>query len=491
MKKALRQAVLIVALGIAGLPFASEASAFGPGSTVRSFEADSFIKNDGTFWSWGFGLPVPTRIPALTDVERTFPEGFFMKRDKSVWRWERKSYRSVEAVVNPVGGLRDLVAVYPEWRETLALGTDGTVYRIPKNEGKLLTDQSEVVGGIKNVKAIGRFAEERSYNWVFLKTDGTLWKGDHSLSAFEPVQPSDRFTQIDYAYALNADGTLWKFAEPYDPTLIEAQLGALTPIDGLEDIREFNWKRVAIDGQSRLWFFGATITGFSDGTMYHYAEKPYVLTGIQGVKDAFIVERSLIAWTETGEVYETSIDRDRLPSDAEFHLLAGDVSEIRHGNRYFLMRKNDGAIWGWGVNKDYRLGSGDREFMHRTPVRVQLPIAVELNGQSVELVPGVVVRDSQAYVPLRAVFGKMGAAIDWNNSTKIAKIDRAAFKGKAAISIVVDYRQGTIDINGKRANAAPLSIGESSYLPLRSISESLGAQVQWIREDDRIKIDLK
>jgi len=51
--------------------------------------------------------------------------------------------------------------------------------------------------------------------------------------------------------------------------------------------------------------------------------------------------------------------------------------------------------------------------MHSTPVPVQKPISVHLNGESVALNTGVIIRNSQAFIPLRFISKTLGAKVDW------------------------------------------------------------------------------
>ncbi|MBB6730537.1 hypothetical protein [Cohnella zeiphila] len=55
--------------------------------------------------------------------------------------------------------------------------------------------------------------------------------------------------------------------------------------------------------------------------------------------------------------------------------------------------------------KNAELGSGDYDFDHVTPVPVQAPIEVVLNGESMPLNNGVIARSGQAFLPLRSIFG--------------------------------------------------------------------------------------
>lgn len=75
-------------------------------------------------------------------------------------------------------------------------------------------------------------------------------------------------------------------------------------------------------------------------------------------------------------MYCTSIEEETIAENAEFTHLASDIHEIKAGDRHLIMQKNDGSLWGWGVNKHAELGYGDYKFMYNEPVRVQEPVKV-------------------------------------------------------------------------------------------------------------------
>ncbi|EHS57198.1 stalk domain-containing protein [Paenibacillus sp. Aloe-11] len=78
-------------------------------------------------------------------------------------------------------------------------------------------------------------------------------------------------------------------------------------------------------------------------------------------------------------------------------------------------------------------------------------------------------------VPFRAVFEALGAKVKWDGATKTV----TATKGNMTIKLTVGSRDAYI--NGKlvRLNAAPRLINGKVMVPIRFVSEALGAKVKW------------
>ncbi|MGM1019099.1 MAG: stalk domain-containing protein [Bacillota bacterium] len=217
-----------------------------------------------------------------------------------------------------------------------------------------------------------------------------------------------------------------------------------------------------------------------------------MLTGIKDVKDVFIVERSILALTTEGNVYAASLDGEKLLPNAHFTLLAQNIQSIKAGFRHVIMQKTDGTLWGWGVNKHAQLGIGDYEFLYSTPVPVQKPILVRLNGTPIPLSNGVITRSGQAFIPLRSVFDKLGAEVTYDFNSKIAEINQSK-TGANPVSLQINLKNGQTTMNGKvvKLTNPPFTVNGIGYLPLRLISETLGAKVDWIQKEDTIVITTK
>ncbi|MCE3200207.1 stalk domain-containing protein [Paenibacillus sonchi] len=468
-------------------------------SSIKSFGTDWLTKTDGSFWIWDYNQSVPTQIPGLTGASASYNGGLAVMEDHTIKQWSNDYYTPV-ITVKPVSGLSSIQDVL-DWNGTLVADATGAVYTKVRADDS--QPQSEVtytpVAGIDNVADIEIYTEEYSdsmrYRHLFLKKDGTVWRDNGELQEFEPIQNLHDIVQIAENYALQKDGTVWTwpaaFAEKNPPASASAA-SKFTALTNIQTLKHEQKSTLAIDKQSRLWFWGGTVTGYADGWTYADHPDPVLITSIRNVKDAFVVEHSLIVQTLDNKVYSTSVARDAMPANPSFVLLASDISNIKNGGRHMIMQKKDGSLWGWGVNKNSELGYGDYEFMHDTPVPVQKPIAVSLNGENVPLTAGVITRNGQNFVPLRSLFDKLGAEIGFDGTSKLATVTRTN-PSLPALKISVNAKNGQTTLNGQAMTLEnkPFTVNGTLYLPLRFISEKLGATVEWLPKEERIAITLK
>ncbi len=98
--------------------------------------------------------------------------------------------------------------------------------------------------------------------------------------------------------------------------------------------------------------------------------------------------------------------------------------------------------------------------------------------------PPVIVND-RTLVPLRAIFEALGAIVDWEPETRIV----TARRGEDTISLIVDTN--IINKNGTamEIDVPAQIIGDRTMVPVRAISESLGASVDWNRNSRTVIID--
>lgn len=130
---------------------------------------------------------------------------------------------------------------------------------------------------------------------------------------------------------------------------------------------------------------------------------------------------------------------------------------------------------------------------------MQKPISISLNGESIPLSNGVITRNGQNFVPLRSLFEKLGATITYKENITAAKtIDKQIMitrtsTDKPALAISINGVTGATMVNNKTVNlpTLPFIVNGSMYLPLRFISEQLGAKVEWLPQEERIAITMQ
>ena len=111
-----------------------------------------------------------------------------------------------------------------------------------------------------------------------------------------------------------------------------------------------------------------------------------------------------------------------------------------------------------------------------------LAVTVQVNGETVNLNPPPVERAGRVLVPLRGVFERLGASVVYANGTINAT------KGRQTVSLQIGSTQATIDGQPQTIDVAPFIIGASTYVPLRFVSQALGATVNYNNSSDLVSI---
>lgn len=111
-------------------------------------------------------------------------------------------------------------------------------------------------------------------------------------------------------------------------------------------------------------------------------------------------------------------------------------------------------------------------------------ISVYLNNVPIVFDTEPSINDGTTYVPMRGIFEALGADVKWNDSEKSITV----INNSDTIKLYVG--KNDIFINGKKSAKSPypvISAGRT-LVPLRSISELLGADVDWNSATRRIDI---
>jgi len=103
-------------------------------------------------------------------------------------------------------------------------------------------------------------------------------------------------------------------------------------------------------------------------------------------------------------------------------------------------------------------------------------IHVEVNGRPVRFVntePRYI--NGRVLVPLRGVFEDMGALVQWHPETRTV----TAQKGETDVSLRIGEKWASVDGRTMAMDVPAMILNGSTMVPIRFISESLGAQVSW------------
>jgi hypothetical protein len=107
------------------------------------------------------------------------------------------------------------------------------------------------------------------------------------------------------------------------------------------------------------------------------------------------------------------------------------------------------------------------------PATAAGPVSVQVNGTTLSLNPPPTERAGRVFVPLRGIFENLGASVVYAGG-----VINATGRGHN-ISLRIGSQQATVDGQPQTIDVAPFIIGASTYVPLRFVSQALGANVNY------------
>jgi hypothetical protein len=110
------------------------------------------------------------------------------------------------------------------------------------------------------------------------------------------------------------------------------------------------------------------------------------------------------------------------------------------------------------------------------------PVTVTVNGNQVNLSPAPTERAGRVFVPLRGVFENLGASVVYASGQI-----NATGRGHT-VSLKIGSQQATVDGQQQNLDVAPFIIGASTYVPLRFVSQALGATVNYDGSNNLVAI---
>ena len=112
------------------------------------------------------------------------------------------------------------------------------------------------------------------------------------------------------------------------------------------------------------------------------------------------------------------------------------------------------------------------------------PITVYVNGRALSFdVPPTVIQ-GRVLVRMRGIFERLGATVDYNPATQQIN----ATDGSQMVQLTVGSRQAVVNGAPEMLSVPAFTINGRTMVPLRFISEGLGAEVQWVAANNAILI---
>lgn len=109
-------------------------------------------------------------------------------------------------------------------------------------------------------------------------------------------------------------------------------------------------------------------------------------------------------------------------------------------------------------------------------------VTVIVNGQTMSFDQPPIIQAGRVFVPLRAIFEQLGASVVYSNG----QINATA-RGRT-VSLTIGSTQATVNGRSTTLDVAPFIVGSRTLVPLRFVSESLGATVNWNDSNSTVTI---
>ncbi len=112
-------------------------------------------------------------------------------------------------------------------------------------------------------------------------------------------------------------------------------------------------------------------------------------------------------------------------------------------------------------------------------------VRVKLNGDMIGFDSNPFVENGRTFVPMRKIFEKLGATIEWDNDTETV----TATKGSDVIKLTIGSNKAIVNGVEKELDAPAQLKNDRTMVPLRFVSESLGLKVDWSESNNLVIIN--
>ncbi|OBZ11216.1 stalk domain-containing protein [Bacillus sp. FJAT-26390] len=139
---------------------------------------------------------------------------------------------------------------------------------------------------------------------------------------------------------------------------------------------------------------------------------------------------------------------------------------------------NNGIVWTWGNRSNMPYAGIPDKILSKVDAKPALrQLSLKINGKYIPSDPGPIQMNGVTFVPLRVLFESIGAKVNYvNDKIAVTYINQV-------LQIKVYDTNAVWNGENIKMNAAVTSYQGKTYVPVRFISEALGANVQWDAKD--------
>ena len=117
--------------------------------------------------------------------------------------------------------------------------------------------------------------------------------------------------------------------------------------------------------------------------------------------------------------------------------------------------------------------------------------SVTVNGVKLEFTDNVTPfldeQSERTLVPMRDIFEAVGAVVQWDESTQTV----IAVKDSSFVTLQIGSEKAFVNSEEKQLDVKALIKDDRTFVPLRFVSEALGAEVEWDNDNYTVVIKTK
>ncbi len=117
--------------------------------------------------------------------------------------------------------------------------------------------------------------------------------------------------------------------------------------------------------------------------------------------------------------------------------------------------------------------------------------SVTVNGVKLEftdnVTPFIDEQSERTLVPMRDIFEAVGAVVQWDESTQTV----IAVKDSSFVTLQIGSEKAFVNSEEKQLDVKALIKDDRTFVPLRFVSEALGADVEWDNDNYTVVIKTK